>query len=91
MEVRGIRVTPEMLGMPNAALKLGSVWPLPVEFCRSLALGNCEGNCGSWLGNCGAAVTIGVNPVEDMALDEALLNVRAGGGNGGVCPLDGVW
>ena len=33
---------------------------------------------------------VGVKPVEDMALEEALLNVLAGGGNGGVWPLEGV-
>ena len=79
-------------GVPNAELKLGRVCPLPVEFCLSLALGSWLGNCAcdNWLGNCGAAVIVGVKPVEDIALEEALLNVRAGGGNGGVGPLEGV-
>ena len=99
----------EMADMPNAALKLGRVWPLPPppplpllaavvvmdEFCRSRALvGSCEGNAGSGLGNLGAAVIeVGVNPVEERALEEVLLNLRVGDAKdegGGVGPLDGI-
>ena len=93
MDVRGIRATLEMPGMPKAALKLGSVWPLPVEFCRShsRALGNCDGNAGRGLGYGGAAVMVGVKGVDDMALEDVLLNFRVGfTADVGECPLDGV-
>ena len=76
----------EIRDRPNVVLKLGSVCPppppaLPAEFCRSLALGN-------WLGNSGAVNMAGVmKPVEDMALEEALLKVRPGGGT----EEDGEW
>lgn len=92
MEVSGIRETPVMLGMPNASLKLGRVWPLLMESCRCLPFGGWDGKPEgySWLGNLGPTEMVGVKSVEEMALEEALLKVREGGGKGGEWPLEGV-
>ena len=82
-----------MLDMPKASLKLGSVWPLLREFCRCRSEGiwwEEKLEWQSWEGNLGATGIVGVKSLEEMALEEALLKVREGGGKGGEWPLEGV-